>query len=397
MTKDYALLGSWRWFDSNDDCGITVCEAGKSGDLKVIKNYFPEVSVGSPVLISKNGYLYFVDETKHTEDRRNEGGYALAAKLNGLEVELVNKIKTYTSNPCYCVFDETEKYLIVVHHGSTRSIAIKLRRDENGKVTNELTYDDAAIELIEINEDGSLGEILDYTMHGPEVKGNKMSLLHQIRPLPGNKGIYIVADKGLDRYYTYKIDYENKKLVLIDDCKVTDFAHPKYVDFYEKEKLIYGVYEKSESCCILKYDESGHLEHIKDFPLQIKEANVCGSVDVMASPRGNKLYLGVSGDNAELRSNDKNNNLYHNKYLPNYVAVYDIEDPLNPVITQFLPSYGTGVRQIQLSIDKSHLLVMNTDNKENGISSFKINNDDSLTYEKNIDAVHPECLTYFEY
>ena len=36
MTKDYALLGSWRWFDSNDDCGITVCEAGKSGDLKVI-------------------------------------------------------------------------------------------------------------------------------------------------------------------------------------------------------------------------------------------------------------------------------------------------------------------------------------------------------------------------
>ena len=83
--------------------------------------------------------------------------------------------------------------------------------------------------------------------------------------------------------------------------------------------------------------------------------------------------------------------------MPNYVAVYDIEDPLNPVITQFLPSYGTGVRQIQLSIDKSHLLVMNTDNKENGISSFKINNDDSLTYEKNIDAVHPECLTYFEY
>ena len=134
-----------------------------------------------------------------------------------------------------------------------------------------------------------------------------------------------------------------------------------------------------------------------DFPLQIKEANVCGSVDVMVSPRGNKLYLGVSGDNAELRSNDKNNNLYHNKYLPNYVAVYDIEDPLNPVITQFLPSYGTGVRQIQLSIDKTHLLVMNTDNKENGISSFKINDDDSLTYEKNIDVVHPECLTYFEY
>lgn len=394
LNNQYALLGSWRWYDCDDDCGLTVCKCSQDGELEPVKNYFPRVAVGSPVLISKNKNLYFVDETKHTEDRRNEGGYAYAAKLKGTDIELINRIKTYTSNPCYCVLDKTEKYMIVVHHGSTRSIAIKLKKDKNGKVTNELTYDDAAVELIRINDDGSLGEIVDFDVHDPEIVGDKMSLLHQVLKLPCNENIFLVTDKGLDRYYTYRINYETEKLELIDNCKVTDYAHPKYVGFYPEEKIMYCVYEKSEFFAIVSYDENGKLKHIKDIPLQIKDHVICGTADFIVSPKRKKLYVGISGDDLQKRAKDKNKNLYHAKYVPSYLAVYDIEDYLNPVLTQCVPSNGSGVRQLHLSPDNSHLLVMNTD--EGGIAKFVINEDESVTYKNSIDVVHPECLTYFK-
>ena len=71
MGKTMALLVRWDWNDTTSQTGITVCEYQENGEIKPLGDYYTKVKVGSPVVRSDKNVLYFLDESKHTEDRRN--------------------------------------------------------------------------------------------------------------------------------------------------------------------------------------------------------------------------------------------------------------------------------------------------------------------------------------
>ncbi|WP_281627879.1 beta-propeller fold lactonase family protein [Traorella massiliensis] len=401
MKKTMALFGSWGWYGENSKPGINVCEYD-DGKFKSIKGYYEGVVVGSPVVISDKGILYFINETRDTADLAREGGYAYAARLCGKEIIPINQIKTYSTNPCYCVLDSTQQYLVIVHHASGQDYASKIYRDENGKVRSKVEYDDAAVELVKINEDGSLGEILDFHYHDPAFPG-KRSFLHGVFRIP-DTDIFMVVDKGLNSVYTYTINYNLGRLVLLDEVELKYNAAPKYLTFVPGKKLAYVCYELDPSVAIVKYDDvSGKLEHLGDFPLQIEDRIMCGQQDFAYSPVKDIMYIIMyeMGENAVKANADvkKLNNSWSN-FSHNWgksdtiIGVYDISDSLNPKLIQYVSTERQGCRRMNLTPDNKYILAFNTSSNE--ISRLRIEEDGKLTLLDHQDWHAPENVTYFE-
>ena len=392
MGKTMALLGRWDWNDTTSQTGITVCEYQENGEIKPLGDYYTKVKVGSPVVRSDKNVLYFLDESKHTEDRRNEGGYVYAARLVGEEIIPLNRKKTYSPNPSYCAIDQEQKYLIVVHHASTRSIATKMYRDGEGVVRSRIIYDDAAVDLFKLEEDGSLGELTDYACHEPI--GTKMSLLHGVYRIP-DSDIFLVTDKGLDRLYSYRINKETEKLELLNTLEVSDCARPKYLCFVPGRNLFYCCYEKKLDIGMVQYDENtGKMQLLGEFPLQIQDLDVCGTQDIVLSADQKRMYVVVTGYDKKAAESDTNNGLYHLRDELTYIAAYDTSDLLHPVFLQCLSSEGMGARSCALTPDNRFVLVFNPDG--NVLSRFAIGGDGLLSCAEIVRTSHPECITFFE-
>lgn len=407
MNKTFALVGQWGWYTKTGSAGITVCEYQENGEFKKINNYFPSVKVGSPVIKSNKDVLYFVDEECDTDDIRHEGGYIYSAKFNKGNLELINRIKTHSTNPCFITMDEKQEYLLVCHHASGRSFVSQMYKDDKGKVCNRVLYDDAAIELIEINEDGSIGDIVDYDLHAP-LGPEKRSFIHGIFKAP-KANVFFAVDKGLNRLYSYTINYENKKLVALDTIELTKGSSPKYIGFVPNTDYLYVCYEIMDREAIVRYDsKTGKLEHIKDFFVQV-DKKICGSQEFAFIPEKNLCYIAfmewghkLLEENPDLDTNAlalSLNNSWSDIYhvageFRTYVGVYDISDPLNPVIKQCISSQAHGNRGLGLSPDNKNLFVFNTDN--NYLTWMKVEEDGLLSFIKNIEWSHPENIAYFE-
>lgn len=404
MKKTIALLGSWGWYGANEESGISVCEY-EEGCFETIAGYYKGVVVGScPIITSKN-MVYFVNETRDTVDLEREGGYVFSAKLDRSKKTLtpMQRIKTYSTNPCSCAIDSKEEYLLIAHHASGQDYACKIYRDEKGTIKSRVEYDDAAIELIEIKESGELGEILDFDCHEPAYPG-KRSFVHGIFKVPGND-LFIAVDKGLNRIYTYGINRNLKRLILLDELEIQNNAAPKYLGFVPQTALIYVCYELDPSFAIVRYNtETGKLTHIKDCPLQVEGHAMLGGQDFCFHPTLPICYGAFYGrgkraveENYDVKTLNNSWSRWAHEYsegAASLLCAYEISDPENPKLIQSISTQSKGCRRISMTPDNQYILTLNTSG--NTISRFALDARGRLTFEGMQEWHSPENVTYYE-
>lgn len=400
MSRNMALLGSWGWYGGEGKSGIGVCEYN-DGTFREINHYYPEAIVGSPCVVTKKGYVYFISEVRNTADLINEGGYAYCAKLNDDKLEPVNRIKTYSPNPCYCLLDTEEKYLIVVHHSSGRDAVTKIYRDENGEVKGRVDYNDAAIEMIEIKEDGSLGKIKDFHYHNPAFPG-KRSFLHGVFS-PEGTNVFIAVDKGLNSLYSYTIDYRNERLLLMDELELSYNCAPKYLCFVPHSDILYVGYELEKTIAKVRYNvHTGKMKHLGDFDMQCPDLDILGTQDLVVNPDNqNILYINFYeyGPNGHNLCNPKQLNNSWSQWSFDggptavYVGVYDISDQLNPILIQKIRVADNCARRFQITPDHKYLLTLNTEC--DSITKLKINEDGTLVLIDKQEWYRPENIYFY--
>jgi 6-phosphogluconolactonase (cycloisomerase 2 family) len=182
--------------------------------------------------------------------------------------------------------------------------------------------DDAGLLLVGLNEDGSLDRIQDvYITHstaglGPDsqklvdpVTGHiqltrVLSRQHAVIPSPSGN-IYSVMDKGMDRVYTFRVDDENDKLVLLDCYEDDVGVFPRYGSFHPTLPVMYTNNERKCEVHVFSYDdETGKLGLLQKVELLMPEfrgkqyAVTCrpmGAQDILAHPNGKALYCTLEG------------------------------------------------------------------------------------------------------
>ena len=132
---------------------------------------------------------------------------------------------------------------------------------------------DALIDLFALNEDGSLGELVDIKKHvpAPELRytlEGRLTTPHPHCAMRSPSGrLYAVCDKGDGHLYLYAINDEKRELKLLSrTLSDTPHSEPRYCAFHPTLPYLYVNHEHTPGDRItlttFRYDEEGHLEKV---------------------------------------------------------------------------------------------------------------------------------------
>lgn len=300
--KIYAVIGGWGF--RGGIRGLSTYEYDPlTSKLALLDSDYPDIAVGSQFYDKKTGIVYFTDERKDQRGRTGGGGYVCAAKVSPKDgtLHMVSEKPSLLSNPSYVWLDRSGEYALVTHHVTDNYIT-RLVRKEDGAYESETVYENGALVLFRINQDGTLGEVCDVfeAAHQERSPLRPISHLHCVMADPSGE-IYMVCDKGLDMLYSFRIDRQKGKLILCDRFKAEDESHPRYGVFHPKLPFFYGNHE--EAAYISQYQVNRETAEITCVSVcRILENEETGDIkpapsDIVISRDGAFLYVSIRGIN----------------------------------------------------------------------------------------------------
>jgi 6-phosphogluconolactonase (cycloisomerase 2 family) len=397
----FAYVGNWS-FQPNPQKGkgISIFQyCPEAGDLKLLETIRPDVAAGQLCLDPDRKVLYAVDERGERRGEIGGGGYVMAFRIDATSgmLTLINEQNSLSPEPSYLCLDKSGKYLMACHCSDPFHVT-KIVKRADGTYGNEVLFDDTALVMFPIGEDGCLGEICDVALtHGtggksPNAKVNVdpvsghiqlvqvLSRQHSVVASPSGEMI-AVCDKGMDRIYTYRVDRENGKLVHLDTWIAEEVAcFPRYAAFHPKLPVYYANNENYAGMNSFHYDEnSGKLTLLKNLFLLpedpgLVEGKRVGAQDILVHPSGTHLYCTLSG--------------------LNLIVVCELDDDGMPEVKQLINSNGRMPRGLALSPDQRFLLSGNM--LSGDITTFAVNEDGTLTSTGKVwEAVSPSAIRFF--
>ena len=369
--KQYAIVGSWT---GESDKGFHTFECDFDTLTFVEKeNYNSYMNIGCTPHMSSKNVLYALNETLSDKEY---GGRIYTFKVDKENKTLteMNDVSTLSVNPCFSVLSQDEKHLLVVHHTASKNQIAVVEKDEQGNIVSWMKHDEAIVVLYAVNEDGSVGKVLD--IHNPQKefdKGTqrKHSKLHSIYQ-DKKTGLYFVSDKGLDKVYTYKV--ENDKLVYLHHEDVINGAKPRYGVIHPSENIFYGTNEGQKYVYVYAYEEDGTIQKINEVCLTQKENKDCLASDIQKHPLKDVLYVTLRGIDD--------------------LFVLDIKDAKNPKVVQELSCGGKHPKAITISKDGNYLFTCNMDS--DNIAIFNIKEDGTLNYVKDLQVNKASSIFFVE-
>jgi 6-phosphogluconolactonase (cycloisomerase 2 family) len=342
----YALIGSWNFEEK--DKGLSVYRYNPEGVvLEYIETSFVNVSVGQQFVDNERQIVYIVDERDSRRDEIGGGGYVLAVHLdpeNG-KLNLINEKESLASNPSYIWIDKSRKYAVVAHHGG-RGHVTKIVKKESGSFVSKTLFDDAALVLFRLNEDGSIGDICDVLIIPEKNDLGKavISHLHSVIADPSEK-LWLVCDKGADCIYSYHLDADAGKLKLLAETPLEKGSSPRYGVFHPALPVFYENNEQNSLLLSYRFDvESGKLTRIGELPLIAEDQNLNSGVkvqpsDIIIHPSGKYMYVALRG--------------------VNMISVVEISSDGGGFLRQNISCQGINPRGLCLSPDSRRLFSLN--------------------------------------
>ena len=397
MERLFGIAGHWGF--GNAPKGITTYYYNqKDGTWELIETVRQDIAAGQLCIDTENNMVYCVNEIGNQRNMLGGGGYIEAFHIDPTTGKLIfiNEKKSLSCEPCYITLDITGKYLLVSHCSDPFHVT-KITKDANNKFDSEVLFDDCALVMFEVNQDGSIGEPCDVSItpnagtDQPDSKSDVdpttghiqltrvISRQHSVVQSPSGK-IYVVPDKGMDKIYTYRIDYEHKKLERLSEynCELKDF--PRYAVFHPSEKYVYVNNERAASVYAFNYDEeTGMLEKINCEPLLLDKSEDCfvkpvGAQDILISADGKYVYTSLE--------------------VIDYICALKVQNDGSLKLIQNIKSGGSFPRGLCLSPDGKILFAGNM--LSGTITSFEIGNDGKLTPTGKVyPSVSPSAIRIF--
>ena len=267
--KVYAYVGSWR-STAGKQFGIGIYEYDEaSGSLKYIETAIGSTLVGIMHIDTKTNVLYCANEVpNHSELREGGGGggQVLALKIDPQTggLTLLSRLPSYGANPSYVVTSADSKFMLATNYGTKGVSLTKTVKDAFGKHHVVVEHDESNVVLFPLEPNGAVGEPSDiFKLHGDGPRDFQMSPhAHSIQRSPSGE-LYAVCDKGGDQVFMFKIDAENKRIVLCGvPWKGKAGTAPRYSAFHPELPYLFVDNEAETTVTSLRYDPAGKLEYI---------------------------------------------------------------------------------------------------------------------------------------
>jgi 6-phosphogluconolactonase len=224
-------------------------------------------------------FLYAVNEHESaTEPGNTITAFAMDTKTGKLT--FLNRVSSKGVGPCHIAIDRTGKILVAANFGS------------------------GSVAAFPVHPDGRLGEASAVIQH----RGSSVDPVRQTGPhahcvvfSPDNRFV-IVADRGLDRVFVYRLNHSTAALEPNDPPFVTVHAGwgPRHLAFHPNGEYLYLINEMGSRLTTFDYDAaSGTLKEIQSIsalPDGFSGQNV--SAEVQVDRAGRFVYGSNRGDNS---------------------------------------------------------------------------------------------------
>lgn len=147
----YIYVGN---MSSSGNGGISVFYYSKDEEsLRLLNTQFPELSVGYISVDESSSRLFCVNECVETNDL--PGGQVLCFQIDHKtgNLTLLSKANTHTVLPCYLHYIPEDHQLLVCNHAK-RDWILKLNKTSDGDVSSQKIFDDAALEVFSVTQEG---------------------------------------------------------------------------------------------------------------------------------------------------------------------------------------------------------------------------------------------------
>ena len=305
MAKNtFVYVSGWHFKPGTGEYGISVYKfnAG-SGTMELIEKVETATPFNFTFCDKERGLLYALAECIDLPGLRGGGGGRIFVfkidKDNGTLTK-VDIAETWCPAPCYLALDETKRFMIVSNH-SGHSCVTKIGQDAFGKYYPIVEWDDAVVELFSVQEDGTIGELLDVDKHFGSSPVQAHSHPHSAVRSPSGK-LFAVCDKGNDTVSMYGIDQENGKIVRPKHIYVqTPGKEPRYCVFHPQKPWFYHNNENSTELDAYTYTEEGELNYMGSYPVLAEgiemQENILAQQDLVIDKSGRYIYNITYGPN----------------------------------------------------------------------------------------------------
>lgn len=243
-----------------------------TGRISFIKKIYEDVAFNMSYVDEKRKYLYILNETEHIPDVPYLSGALYCFRINPESGDLTEVFHQPTGCPCpdYLDFDLSGKYMVISHHSSPDRVSV-FDKDAEGKWVPKAICSDQVVQLWEVKEDGTLGQLLDVKKHGEgkEITFNTKGAPHLNHPhsclRAPQDNLFCVPDKGDSYVYMYGIDEEKKELVLKDRILADEEGcQARYCAFHPEKPYLFINQELHKDLDMrvssFRYTKEGKLE-----------------------------------------------------------------------------------------------------------------------------------------
>ena len=378
--KTYALVGNWHYIPGPRGYSVFSYDTD-TADMQLIETVLDDVFAGQQYIDNDRGIAYVVDEKGDLRGQVGGGGYVMALRIDPEtgHPSLINEKKSLSNTPSYFCMDKTKKYALIVHFSGFGYVT-KIIKTENGAYDTETVFDDTAVVLFRIQDDGSLGDACDYHLIHGDIGDppHRFPHLHSIVADPTGE-LFLACDKGLDKIFSFGLDRENGKLKLLSETTVETGVKPRYGVFHPTIPVYYSNHETSTDIYTFSYDvKTGVLQKMAATSLQTEEnkGKPSEAADIVIDASGKHLYVSDRGSHM--------------------ICVFDIDEKGELLLKQNIPSGGENPRGFSFSPDHKYFIVANSDTAS--LAVFSVQEDGQLTLLKNdIAAVCPANIRFAQF
>ncbi|MFI2856064.1 lactonase family protein [Paenibacillus sp. JSM ZJ436] len=270
----YVYIGSYR---AKEEESIHLASLNlETGELKALHGM---AGVTNPTFLdwdALNNVLYAASEQEHSEV------IAYAADPQTQKLEELNRKSTDSSGACH------------------------VSRSGDGKYLFTTGYGDGHISVLELQQDGALGELSSLIRHsGRGERDDRQSEAHPHSVFQDpNQEYVIVCDLGMDSINMYRL--EEGKLVTHREVKMPPGSGPRHVAFHPNGRWMYAINELNNTVTFFAYDSTfGDLktmQHTSTLPTDVvMEENTAAQLAI--SPCGRFLYASNRGHDSLVQMN----------------------------------------------------------------------------------------------
>lgn len=329
--------------------------------LEYLGTQHTDISAGFLAVDHENAYLFCVNE--QMECRGVPGGQVLCLRIDPRtgDLKVLSRANTHTVLPCYVHYISDTRRLLVCNHAK-RDWTLKIGLTDEGALCGQKVYDDAALEVFDVTQDGIITGPASYWAAPHVSHASDNPHLHSIT-YDAQDRQFFVCDTGSDVIYTLALDDRGSPLLTSIADPNGEASAPRYGVLHPTLPIAYFNSEKQNALFVFRISECKLISMQVVSVLDVDNSSLEPIMQsaILINHSGNVLYtLARKSQSISAFAIAENGSL---SFLQTYSI--GIEGPRAMVITPddgyiFVAcSKGKAVVQIQVDSDgslKSHTL-----------------------------------------